>query len=669
MEFPANPTERGALQRESLEAVEEVIAGMEHMVLTEGDVPTDDESVQSIQDDNRETDDAEARRNVDLFIGAVEDEGWEDQLGHVMGGGEGDERDPELPVPDYENSSEDDPNAAADQDGDSGDDALPAANDGGDDDNGENPHGEADAAQPANDAPRVLRGALALKCRKMANGVRIRVDIPIWWKKKVVRLFLAECWEGDTIYDNDGVRIQETEAQKDKRWMKAFKKLRAEELPKFPDREKDYCINRKSQFQKWINDYSDYNRKRDRDCLRITKRRKSSYWPLESSVWTWFSERRANGDRVTREDLHNWACEQLRTDEELRQMCHTQRTAVSVGWVQKFMRRRRLRVKIVTKRNDLTEAEVCEKAQKWHCHIYRCLRSVVIVLNFDEMPMSVCGSMGKLRTVDRIASLEVRVNWDPADQKRMATVIVIGAVILDGGVWKPLKIDPILLLKGEPKTDSVRNEKYHPGVCVLWTPKGVINQKTMVDGVAPHLKKFIGDNVTLCLMDAATSHISKSSVQELHRLGMYTSIVPARCTSYLQWVDTDVAAPLRQLHLAKYAPMAAAKKTSSEKRKILAKIIALIVPQATRDVVAQFERLGYTDPLKATIKSYPNYKFNPPVLTDQERDNDAAQLNRIIEKAKAAAKPRPKTGKHGSTAGMKPLTAWMTPRNPKPEAS
>ena len=66
------------------------------------------------------------------------------------------------------------------------------------------------------------------------------------------------------------------------------------------------------------------------------------------------------------------------------------------SYVDKMLARNDFKVKSVKKRTSFTVAEIAEKAQNFHTILNSCLSSVVAVLNFDEVPCSLAGSMGAL---------------------------------------------------------------------------------------------------------------------------------------------------------------------------------------------------------------------------------------------------------------------------------
>ena len=55
-------------------------------------------------------------------------------------------------------------------------------------------------------------------------------------------------------------------------------------------------------------------------------------------------------------------------------------------------------------------------------------------MNFDEIPVSLAGKMGKARGLVAADDIDGRFNINSADFKRCATLIVIGVVVLGDGL-------------------------------------------------------------------------------------------------------------------------------------------------------------------------------------------------------------------------------------------
>lgn len=64
--------------------------------------------------------------------------------------------------------------------------------------------------------------------------------------------------------------------------------------------------------------------------------------------------------------------------------------------------------------------------------------------------------------------------------------------------------------------------------------------------------------------DSANSHLTAGAVDAFHRSRMQVSVIPPGATSWLQWVDVDVAARCRSEHWHAYTPHMGIRRTASE---------------------------------------------------------------------------------------------------------
>jgi hypothetical protein len=307
------------------------------------------------------------------------------------------------------------------------------------------------------------------------------------------------------------------------------------------------------------------------------------------------------------------------------------------------------------------------KAQTFHEMVYRCLPSVEAVLNFDEVPMSLSGSLGRLRTVTHISDKDVRGNFDAGVFKRSCTVICTAGCRRVNGEWVAFSVKPIILLKGEPQQARVLAETYDNRVVVAWTKKGVITTTSMLTVIVPHLRAsldFINVGRCLVILDSAKSHVTPSVVTAMWGKSLPAAVIPAGCTSWLQWVDTHCAAVYRSKHTEAFRPFAQSKMTAAVKRRLVARLVADSFPAVLRDIAADFETLGYTDPSKAKLRNI-EYNFNPPALTNEQLEQDKNRMNeRIIaaqEEGAAAAVARPPAP---AAAGKKAVARPIRPALP-----
>ena len=415
-------------------------------------------------------------------------------------------------------------------------------------------------------------------------------------------------------------------------------------------------------------------------CKRV-RHGKTRYRLLEASLKGFFEGQRGAFKRVTVGSLQLQAVEFLK-DPDTREDSGG-KEVVSENYIRKFMKRSRITLKRVVKQTGFTAEELCTRAQKFHSFLYRVAPFADGILNFDEIPCSLAGTLGAVTTLADADDKDVKLRFDPNASKRTATLIAIGCTKNGGtglGVqdFTEVRVPPIVLLKGEPKQRRVLDEVYDSGALVLWTSKGVITNECMITHVVPHIRKHTsgaGMEFPLIILDSATSHVSAPVLAAFHSQNMLTAVVPPGMTSWLQWVDTHFAANYRSQHLKAYDPFMGKKLTASAKRKLQVRLVVQAVNACQGNIQTAFSTLGYYGPRSAeqvVVRRLPAYKFCVPVLTDADRVKDKAAFEaKLVEarrkgeeaaanaptvsKVKARPGRRPKvkvTGKHGNLSEM-----------------
>ncbi len=387
--------------------------------------------------------------------------------------------------------------------------------------------------------------------------------------------------------------------------------------------------------------------------------------------------RRASNQIVTRLDILKQANLFL-ADPATRAQCKD-KESVKSGYVQKFMQRCNFKVKAVKKRTALTALDIAERAQKLHVMIYRCLPLVVAVLNMDEVPGSLAGVMGKLKTVAETTDIDVRAYVSAAAFKRCCSVLAFGCVVRDGDGWRRIQLKPIILLKGTPGPGLLA-EVYDERCIVAYTKKAVMTSECMLKVIIPAIREQLtaaGVQRALFVLDCCTSHLTPTVVNACWASGLVTAVIAAGCTSWLQWVDTHFAFAYRAYHSQAFQPYAGTKLTASQKRRLLARIVCDAHAHVGRNVVRDFELLGYTDPTKAKIRGVPEYVFQPPALVEADLQADEQSMQKriqdaLIERAKApepvadkAKVGRPSKANQPVT-GYKDIRTFFPPRQIPP---
>lgn len=396
-----------------------------------------------------------------------------------------------------------------------------------------------------------------------------------------------------------------------------------------------FIIHHRRQLQKWATTDELSTHGNGQRC-RQKRREHFQLEHLDDILRAYKTAKREGNDFLTRQNLLDKANELLR-DEAIRSRCGDKKS-VTMSYICKFMKRSKLRVKNVKKKTELTAADIKERAQKFHSHIDRMLPFVDGVANMDEIPDSLSGTLGTLRTVADVSDVDVRVNIDPQDLKRTCTVLPIAALKKTAaGDWEQINIPPIILFKGAPAPGGkVAAETYFPGAKVLWTTHGVMNATTMKK-VAKHIKDHMtlhGVKRPLLILDSAKCHTTAAVVNFLWSMEIAVAVIPPHMTSWLQYVDTYLAARFRQQRRVTYLPFFGKKKTAATKRRLLVFQVATVLERVTQNVREHFGMLGYTNPRLCRLHQLDEYLWTPPPAESLDQVADEEKFKARIEEAR-----------------------------------
>ena len=244
---------------------------------------------------------------------------------------------------------------------------------------------------------------------------------------------------------------------------------------------------------------------------------------------------------------------------------HSGQKTVGENFIDWLLKWNRLAVRSVKKFTMKIEDEIEDAAQKLNSYMFRLLgtKRITFVLNFDEVPLSVSGRMGKIKTIASIDDKYVRVSFDPNDNKRCGNGILGVGVFFNASLaaCKVFQIPPYILFKGEPKTAAILAE------------------------------------------------------QQFECCDFLPGFIPAGFTAWLQFVDTDVACTYRKHHGDIY-DVGPEPKTAKQKRAFLARAAmqAWSTTMSGVNVANSFANLGYLDLCIASLRCAPKYKFIQPNL-------------------------------------------------------
>eukprot|EP01063_Lacrimia_lanifica_P015929 TRINITY_DN2257_c1_g2_i2.p1 TRINITY_DN2257_c1_g2~~TRINITY_DN2257_c1_g2_i2.p1 ORF type:complete len:635 (-),score=31.63 TRINITY_DN2257_c1_g2_i2:884-2788(-) len=416
-----------------------------------------------------------------------------------------------------------------------GDDTAPDATG---DDTAPDATGDDAASDDTGDDAAPLRATFSRTCRGASGGRRNHSD------RQVKVAFVRDVQKNMKAILDDGEWGKLTEPEQ-RGYMKKARACWEAHVLQF--RSKRVRIHHRGQIKLWAESIVKEEGQRGTKVKghlrrKIRKYKKApKYVLLDRLTHAWFRGKRESGAVVDRGDLLAKARELIAAHDDLR--LETRDKPLSERWVEGFCRRHVIRRRRAVRKSCLTKEERSEKAQRFLTavgQIHRlCDRAgcpINTILNFDEVPDSTCGSLRNAATLALAGDTEVRVNIDDACFKRTSTLVACGGMQKDtaSGEWKPLRTEPLILLKGTPKQSRLRDAAWPAPVA--WTPKGVINEATMLGVVVPWLKRQVGSQagMTLLVMDSARSHLTRRVAAALKKENFMVAIIPAGMTSYMQ---------------------------------------------------------------------------------------------------------------------------------------
>eukprot|EP00744_Colponema_vietnamica_P002742 GILI01004266.1.p1 GENE.GILI01004266.1~~GILI01004266.1.p1 ORF type:complete len:815 (+),score=74.04 GILI01004266.1:233-2677(+) len=433
------------------------------------------------------------------------------------------------------------------------------------------------------------------------------------------------------------------------------------------------------------------------DKCRICPRKPTNEH-IEFVLAEWFRDMRENNRRVSRTSLRMKADELYRASHMAWKELHPDKdppiaTTASEGFIHNFLQRKEVVLKSVKRMTTLTDDQKSEKATKFYAHVHKYLQHTDAIANFDEIPISIGGAMGKAKTLTYSSDTLVQVNYDSNDTKRIGTLVPVVVAKkerqADGSIlWEGFVLATFLIFIGEPVQDRVTSEKYFPGVDVVWSKCGVMTSHLMKTQIIPKIRKKLTERgVDSCLMvlDSAKSHTSEEIVENFWAERMPVAVVPSGMTSFLQWIDVHFAKDYRVHHTTRYEKFEGMKKTASQKRRLLSVLIGQsIASLATNErIIKTFILIGYLDAtvMPKTVKDieYPPEQTATQITETGRIINEYMETSRVAKKnraEKAAALPAtqplltpnptaPAASKRGKKpvppiSGQRSLTNWMT---------
>jgi hypothetical protein len=259
----------------------------------------------------------------------------------------------------------------------------------------------------------------------------------------------------------------------------------------------------------------------------------------------------------------------------------------SQGWLQGFCRRHRITLRVQTKRAQKSPEQLRPTVQKWlqfnrrntvdlpgsDCGKERAPEVEATrvgrflpchICNMDQTPMAYeFSSTGRTYNTKGEKTIFLRTGRSGDDKRKLTVQLTIFAC-------GHRHADPLLIFKGAEGLGQRRRKeemkKYHPGVKVMWNPKGYCNSRVMLkwfkeqyrhaspyspddreprllvlDAFAPHKnrgsKRKQSQSETAIAKSRAEEQIQQQIREEQAKLNVTLSIIPGGGTGYLQPLD------------------------------------------------------------------------------------------------------------------------------------
>eukprot|EP00760_Papus_ankaliazontas_P005397 PhM_4_TR1253/c2_g7_i1/m.81131 len=143
-------------------------------------------------------------------------------------------------------------------------------------------------------------------------------------------------------------------------------------------------------------------------------------------------------------------------------------------------------------------------------------------------------------------------------------------------------------------------------------------------------------------MDGCKAHTTAAVVNEWKANCLSPAFLPAGTTCWLQWVDVYFASLYKHHHKLLYLNAEPVKRTAAMKRRMLHRLVADATVKTIEscDIVSQFTKLGYIDPVKSKFHSeyLKDFVYSPPQTSDVERLSDKEKAKLMAQQARDAVR-------------------------------
>jgi hypothetical protein len=441
-----------------------------------------------------------------------------------------------------------------------------------------------------------------------ATGRSSHTPIKLAWKRAAVQLYKAKTEGVPNIFDggaNADTPPEDVEAEAD-----AYRE--AQRLI-FKKTAKKATIRRRSDLISW--DEAVRKAEHEEDGVTGFRARGGGappkYPDLELRMRQWCLEKVTHGELVLRRTVED------KVKEISEQLGHA---VPEDKWVMRFLHRNNFCFKKIQRMTTLTP----DARDAALCRYYGYLDTVPsrqnlrFVLNFDEVPISVAGTMGNFSVLAQ-SGVPVSIHAAANDFKRAASAILTIAAQRTAAGWQMMNVPPALLLR-----TTTRRPLHTPqNLLVMRSSTGVVTTELIIQFIGWLLQSVLAVpnarlDETLIVLDSAAAHISKTTLAHLRSKGVHVAVIPGGLTQFTQPVDNGPARLFKHHMLATYVPWRSQNPAQKLKQ---VEALNLLIQNASDASAAMnmaeyprlLEKMGCMGSANARPNGLPNFVFVRPV--------------------------------------------------------
>ncbi len=216
---------------------------------------------------------------------------------------------------------------------------------------------------------------------------------------------------------------------------------------------------------------------------------------------------------------------------------HNSQFCASNGWLEKFMNRHGLSVRVKTSISQKLPAQLEKKLESFMVQI-RALRAKhqypkELIINMDETPMYF--DMVPGYTINKKGAKEVHIRSSGSDKKRMTAVVTC--------TGSGLMLTTLAIFKGKRKLKFVAPS----GIKTALQVKGWMDAGLMIKWFENVILPYTKGRRSLLVVDKFSAHETAEFLELASKNNVDVAIIPGGCTSKIQPVDVSLNKPLKAI--------------------------------------------------------------------------------------------------------------------------